>query len=148
LIFILASCTQSADTKKIIVYREEKLDSASKYKISLPDDYRIESQRGADFNVYFLQSRDSVPSRLGSAGIYIGYFPEPPRPEPDSVLIKESSKHAMILGQDAIWTIYEYKGHLTAQATISQNDLKIDLFSSAGNYSKLDSMIKILGSLK
>ncbi len=146
---ILFSCNnQSKKTidSHVVAYRQEKV--GGEYEISLPDYYRIEKRQGPDFEVYSLSPIDTS-KNISNGGIYFGGHPQRIAPLFDIKLRKDSLISGLLLGNKISWMIYEYDSLFSAQTILNLDDyLRVHAFTYATSYSQLDTLIKVMESLR
>jgi hypothetical protein len=151
--FILFSCNSrtnnSIDTITSRQKITKKLSSNSDYQISVWNDYSIEEKNGPDFTVYYLYPTDTTKKLFGNGGIYFGGHPERIQPDGDKKLIKDSLLNGNLLGKKTTWTIFDYGNSLSAETILEFGDYdKVSAFANGKSYSDIDSLIRILETLK
>jgi hypothetical protein len=150
---ILFSCksktNNSIDTITTRQKITKKLSSSSDYKISVWNDYSIEEKNGPDFTVYYLYPTDTTKKLFGNGGIYFGGYPERIRPDENKKLIKDSLLNGNLLDKNITWTIFDYGKSLSAETILELGDYdKVSAFVNGHSYSDIDSLIRILETLK
>jgi len=79
-------------------------NGAPELKISVPSGYAVEKQKGPDFDVHYVGSRNP---RDPSMGIYVGHHPNPFSSHKKGI---ETEKEAdIILGQNVEWIYWQEK---------------------------------------
>jgi hypothetical protein len=151
--FIFFSCksrtNNSIDTITTRQKITKKLSSNSDYKISVWNDYSIEEKNGPDFTVYYLYPTDTTKKLFGNGGIYFGGYPERIRPDENKKLIKDSLLNGNLLDKKITWTIFDYGNSLSAETILELGDYdKVSAFVNGHSYSDIDSLIRILETLK
>jgi len=148
MLFSCNSHSKKATVSHPVTYRKEKLSSTSEFEITIPDYYKIEKHQGPDFEVYSLSPSDTS-KNFSNGGIYFGGHPQKITPLFEIKLKKDSLISGLLLGNKIEWTIYEYDSLFSAQTLLSlDNYLKIHAFTYATSYSQLDTLIRIMESLK
>ncbi|MEP7236908.1 MAG: hypothetical protein ABI685_03550 [Ferruginibacter sp.] len=159
LIMILFACfacnehhveEQPAPEKKQLTYVQKKLDSLSDIQITIPGNYVINMNQGFDTRSYSLIGTDSSVSNFGNVEMIFTKNYSKISPRVYTEILKDSTRTGEILNSPVEWKIYQFENCVTAQASESLKDMHtgIEVFAKAKTYANLDSLIKIISSLK
>lgn len=133
-------------TQPHLKYIERELDSNWIYQVTIPENYRIEKSGFIDYFVYSLIAPDSAINNFGKAEIHYSKNLYNTLQRPNFVPTKDSSISGEVLNTPITWTIFQYDSTVSAETFIEDDDIGITVTST--NYSHLDSLIRIISSLK
>lgn len=156
IIYTLFSCTHTDTNKKEVAkkpeikYVEKELDSNWIYHVLVPENYAIHKSGAIDFFSYALDAPDSAANNFGKAAIFFSKnLGGPIYPRSTVKLLKDTLIAGKLLNYPVSWRVFQYEGMITGEIVFDPNGAKdIGAIISAANFSNLDSLMRIVSSLR
>lgn len=153
---VINSCNQLSSEKlppvekKELKYVQTTLDTFTNYQITIPENYVIHTYTGFDTITDSLIVVDSSICNFGNVEIIFTLNNSKIFPRIYTKILKDSTRIGEILNSPVEWKIFEFENCITAQASERFKNIHngIEVFAKATSYSNIDSLIKIVSSIK
>lgn len=117
----------------------------TRYSISLPGDYTLETMQGPDFDVYYLRPKDSLVEASYTGGIYFGNHPSDDKPSGNCRTEKIKSSFLNAARDFTLTTCEEYD----VQTVVNTGDENyIHAFGHGKSRADVDKLLKIYATLR
>jgi hypothetical protein len=124
LVLILNSCITgkniSINNIGNIDLLENKIGNTG-YFISLPENYYIETFMGPDFDVYYINTKNTELEEITNGGIYLGNHPSLFGDDKEINLIFIENIYCKIFNKDRKWKVYNNENNYIAEIIIRNN---------------------------